>query len=459
MRTILLDMTVCGFKCIDEPITIQFTNKTFNKSIYDSPQIKAIYGTNGEGKSALIHAIDVYIKTIFDDGYLTVQSANGALVEIINKNIKKAAVSLRYYVGLPSGEAGKIEYAICRHTINYVLDNDKKVYIEKETLSVSGNLLFTSNAEKKVFSVTKGVINYMDEDYFMGLGDFVKDRTKNLLEKSSLLHHLVFGSSVYADLTKKEKLKCSNLMAKALISALFAFSSRVFLDEKDSHVMNADKVRRIVKENKDNPILSEQSLTRRSNDIVVDNEIDEVEKEFIDDYKEEVEKICRFLKIFKPELDRIDVDESPIGDKIRCKKILVYKDGTPISSEYESSGIKKLMKLYPVLAVLENGGTAFIDEFDSNIHDVYLCKIIEYVLNYTKGQLIFTTHNLGPMEVLDKSGIKHSIDFINDSKISSWKRNGNYSVVKVYRGGAIPNCPFNIDAADFVKVFGQKRGK
>ena len=63
------------------------------------------------------------------------------------------------------------------------------------------------------------------------------------------------------------------------------------------------------------------------------------------------------------------------------------------------------------------------------------------------------------MEVLDKSGIKHSIDFINDSKISSWKRNGNYSVVKVYRGGAIPNCPFNIDAADFVKVFGQKRGK
>ena len=67
MRTILLDMTVCGFKCIDEPITIQFTNKTFNKGIYDSPQIKAIYGTNGEGKSALIHAIDVYIKTIFDE--------------------------------------------------------------------------------------------------------------------------------------------------------------------------------------------------------------------------------------------------------------------------------------------------------------------------------------------------------------------------------------------------------
>ena len=116
------------------------------------------------------------------------------------------------------------------------------------------------------------------------------------------------------------------------------------------------------------------------------------------------------------------------------------------------------MKLYPVLAVLENGGIAFIDEFDSNIHDVYLCKIIEYAINYTKGQLIFTTHNLGPMEVLDKSGVKHSIDFINNSQVSSWKRNGNYSVVKVYRGGAIPNCPFNIDAADFVKVFGEKKG-
>ena len=366
---------------------------------------------------------------------------------------------MKYFVGGSFEKDKNLAYSICKHTINYELDSAKRVCIESESLDVSGPLLAESKGEQSVFSVSKGIIEYLNPNFFKGLDGSIKDKTKNLLDKSSLLHHLVFNLNIYLDTEKKNKDKYSNLFTKSFISAFFSFNSRVYLDEKDSHVINMDKIKRIVKDNKNEPLLSDQQLTKRSGDIVVDNEIDEVEKESIDDYKKEVQKVCKFLKIFKPELDDIYVDESPVGDKIRCKKILVYKDGTPISSEYESSGIKKLMKLYPVLTVLDNGGIAFIDEFDSNIHDVYLCKIIEYVLNYTNGQLIFTTHNLGPMEVLDKSRVKHSIDFINDSKITSWKRNGNYSVVKVYRGGAIPNCPFNIDAADFVKVFGEARKK
>lgn len=46
------------------------------------------------------------------------------------------------------------------------------------------------------------------------------------------------------------------------------------------------------------------------------------------------------------------------------------------------------------------GGIVFIDEFDSNIHDVYLCALLEYLMEYGKGQLCFTTHNVSPMDVL-----------------------------------------------------------
>jgi len=70
------------------------------------------------------------------------------------------------------------------------------------------------------------------------------------------------------------------------------------------------------------------------------------------------------------------------------------------------------------------------------------------------GQLIFTVHNLGPMEILSNVSLKHTIDFLNGSEITSWKRNGNYSVVRLYRSGAIKNCPFSINAATFVKTFG-----
>ena len=65
------------------------------------------------------------------------------------------------------------------------------------------------------------------------------------------------------------------------------------------------------------------------------------------------------------------------------------------------------------------------------------------------------------MEVLDKADKKYSIDFINNQTVSSWRKNGNYSVVRVYRSGSIPNSPFNINAVDFVKVFvrGKKNAK
>ena len=56
MRTILTEMTVCGFKSITKPITINFTNKKIDIDTFEKPLVKAIYGTNGEGKSAIIHS-------------------------------------------------------------------------------------------------------------------------------------------------------------------------------------------------------------------------------------------------------------------------------------------------------------------------------------------------------------------------------------------------------------------
>ena len=457
VRTILLDMTICGFKCIDNPITIKFTNKTINKNVLNKPQIKAIYGTNGEGKSAIVHSIDVYRKTIIDDSFLTVQSANGALIEIINKKLKKASISVRYIVCFMDDNSDKEEHILCNHTISYAIDNDKKVYIEKEELSIKGKIIFGNNISRLVYKINRGNIEYLNDEFFNDLTEEVKDRTKNLLTKASLLYYLVLDTDFFLNIDKKDKAKYTQLFTNSLLITFFALNTRVYLDEKDSHIIKSDKIRRILKEN---TFLAEtdRSLAAENYDIAVDHEIDEIDKKELPHYKEAVGRICDFLKIFKPGLKEIQVDASSVSNnKYRCKKTLVYEDGNRISSEFESSGIKKLMKLYPVLGVLEYGGIAFIDEFDSNIHDVYLCKIIEYVLYFTQGQLVFTTHNLGPMEVLDDKGIKHSIDFINKSRISSWKRNGNYSVVKVYRGGAIPNCPFNIDSADFVRAFGEKR--
>ena len=78
-------------------------------------------------------------------------------------------------------------------------------------------------------------------------------------------------------------------------------------------------------------------------------------------------------------------------------------------------------------------------------------------MEYGEGQLCFTTHNIGPMDVLKRN--KKSIDFLSgDGKIYQWVNNGNYSPSKLYREGMIEGSPFNIDSIDFIGVFDCEEG-
>ena len=116
-------------------------------------------------------------------------------------------------------------------------------------------------------------------------------------------------------------------------------------------------------------------------------------------------------------------------------------------------GIKKIIELYEALSRVEKGDIVFIDEFDANLHDVLLMKIVEYILNYSKGQFIFTIHNMAPMDLLQYK--KHGIDFLSpDSRIVPWAKNGNYKAASLYRQGFIEYSPFNIEAFSFLGKFG-----
>src|SRR5690554_6365089 len=117
-------------------------------------------------------------------------------------------------------------------------------------------------------------------------------------------------------------------------------------------------------------------------------------------------------------------------------------------------GIKKLLTLFDRISNLNAGGILVIDELASHINDVYLIKLIEYLLEYSKGQLIFTTHNASPMEVLRKN--KYGIDFISmDGQLTKYVQVGNYSPLSLYRSGMIKGLPFNVNKEDFLFAFGE----
>ena len=136
---------------------------------------------------------------------------------------------------------------------------------------------------------------------------------------------------------------------------------------------------------------------------------------------------------------------------------MIY-DSYEVDSDYESTGIQKLMSIYNSLDDVTKGKIVFIDELDANINGVYLKVLLEYLNNLNKGQLCFTSHNFYPMEYL--YSYTNSIDFLGETgKLISWKKNGNYKPYNQYPEGMIVDSPFNIDPIDYAKVFEYKGDK
>lgn len=69
---------------------------------------------------------------------------------------------------------------------------------------------------------------------------------------------------------------------------------------------------------------------------------------------------------------------------------------------YESAGIKKLISICSNLVACYNRESycLVVDELDSGIYEYLLGECLEVMQEKAKGQLIFTSHNLRPLEVL-----------------------------------------------------------
>ena len=181
-----------------------------------------------------------------------------------------------------------------------------------------------------------------------------------------------------------------------------------------------------------------------------------ISKKYYSQYEKSVSKLFDFISIFKRDLKGIVIDKQNNRENYVCDLIMDY-GSYKINTEFESTGIKKLIKLYTSFNAMALGDIVFIDELDSNLHDVYLCALLEYLMEHGKGQLCFTTHNIGPMDILKRN--KKSIDFLSvNHRIYSWTKNGNYSPANLYKGGMIEGSPFNIDSIDFFRAFDVEEG-
>ena len=95
------------------------------------------------------------------------------------------------------------------------------------------------------------------------------------------------------------------------------------------------------------------------------------------------------------------------GHDGRRIELMSRRGSTEIPLQYESEGIKKIISILQLLIVVYNKKsiTVAVDELDSGIFEYLLGEILKIIAEQGKGQLIFTSHNLRPLETLDKDSI------------------------------------------------------
>lgn len=93
------------------------------------------------------------------------------------------------------------------------------------------------------------------------------------------------------------------------------------------------------------------------------------------------------------------------GDKehpVYVVELMSKRGGTVIPLRYESDGLRRIISIMSLLVAAYNqpNHTIAIDEIDSGIFEYLLGEILQVMSESAKGQMVFTSHNLRPLEVL-----------------------------------------------------------
>lgn len=97
-----------------------------------------------------------------------------------------------------------------------------------------------------------------------------------------------------------------------------------------------------------------------------------------------------------------------VGERVQLvRKLNVNGKEYKLSLKYESAGVKKIVSLLHVFIAAYNNPniTLVVDELDANIFEYLLGELLQIMHESGKGQLIFTAHNLRPLEVLDSQNV------------------------------------------------------
>ena len=398
---------------------IEFKSNPKEEEDYNpNAEIIGIYGQNGSGKTALVTACN-FIKKIMEGLSLPKDVAN-----YINLFCEKASISIDFY----------IENKNNKYLVNYKVElqklNENDVKISKEVISVS--------TKKEKWTKKVPLISYDSNDTEEFLLPKSKFNEIILQDKENLINIKVAQklaveknkSFIFSDDVKEifeKSVKDKRLIE--IIDLLTYFSKCNFFVITNEHagIISLDYLMPFSFRLEENEEIASGDIAIKLNGTTnIDKAVYSIIKKIVSQMNIVLNKIVPGLKI---ELYNYGKQINEKGRETLKVELLSIKKGFKLPIKYESEGIKKIISILSALIAMFNNKSIcmVVDELDSGIYEYLLGEMLSVIEKGGKGQLIFTSHNLRPLEVLNKDAIYFTTTNVNNRYIrfSNVKNNNN----------------------------------
>lgn len=384
--------------------TLDFENRRKNYRA----SIVGLYGQNGSGKTALIDALQL----------LKLSLCGKAIPEKYADyiNIEKNVSTLKFQFKMQKDEATySIWYQFSLKKVNddsQFDDNDDSDSKRKYKAQIFDEVLsfgYTSKTE----NLRKGpLIDTRTSEVFIPrskynelLGNVDEDIVELLLTKR--LAQAQSRSFIFSrEMMNRFRKNCKIKVYLDILEGLYMFGNRELFIINTEHegLINMNALPLAFKYKDNNSEAVGNLLFPLNAPAQIPDRTMEIVKKVIDNMNIVLQQLVPGLTISVVDLGPVVSEEGNLG---RLAQLMSLKNGKAIPFRYESEGIKKIVSILQLLIVVYNNPsiTVAIDEMDSGIFEYLLGELLNIISEKGKGQLIFTSHNLRPLETIDKGFI------------------------------------------------------
>lgn len=365
-------------------------------------EILGIYGQNGSGKTAIVDTL------YFLQRIMIGREIDQSMRDYIDTDSTTAEVNVEFKV-----YGDDILYEVGYHII--LVKEDNEITIEREYLNCAINQDGYRTNKNIFIDYQKSETDYIFKP-LKRLEELIgKDReiktdlivARKMAEKSNCSY--IFGESSREIFYKQINSEFKHYAL--VINALFNFAVKDLFVIKSSHsgMISANFLLpmafRIEREKMG---MKGDFAVPLKEPVVLDAEKKELLNEIVEQINTVLYTIIPGMSIVVKDYGKQAMDSGEEGWKVELMSI--RGDKKPIPIRMESEGIIKIVSILNVL-IQAFGNPSIclvIDELDAGIFEYMLGELLDVFGKSAKGQLIFTSHNLRALEMLDKESIMFS---------------------------------------------------